>query len=438
MKRIGAILAAMLAALSISAAQDNTRLTLDDALRIGRERSHVLLASRARVDGAAARAEETHAAMLPSLKVDGSYKRLSDVPEYSISLPIAGFKSVVVFPMIADNYQFRATAQQPLFTGFKLSGASHAARLQAEAGELDVRNDEADVTVAISTAYWTLYQAEEVDSVARENVARLEMFEHDTQNLLRSGLATRNDLLRVQVQLQNSRLSAIDAENDLQVAGMNLNTLLGRPVDTPLLPASTPSVAEEGAIAPVDGSAMRRADVAALQTRVEASEASVTAARGGFFPQLFLSANYYYSKPNSRYMPLRNQWNDTWDVGLQLQFDVWNWGATSAQVEQARAVLQASKENLEALKESATLEANRARLMLSRSHEKIGVAQVGVSQAEENVRIVSDKYRTGLATSSDLLDANVGLLQAKTGLTGALVEHEIAKVRLAKALGQLN
>jgi outer membrane protein TolC len=74
---------------------------------------------------------------------------------------------------------------------------------------------------------------------------------------------------------------------------------------------------------------------------------------------------------------------------------------------------------------------------LKRAREKISVAKLAVEQAEENARMTSDKFKGGLATSSDVVDADVSLLQSQTNLTGALVEYELAQARLAKAAGEL-
>ncbi len=440
MKRASLLPVVLLFSLAIGAyAQQDGSLTIEEAIRFGREHSHLLKASAAKAEGAEAKAHEAGSALLPAVKIDGAYRRLSNVPPFAVALPFPGFAPIVIAPNIPDSYQLHATIQQPLFTGFRLSSNARAARLLAEAGAFDTRNDEADLVVNIATAYWTLYQAREVKSALQDNVTRLESYERDTRNLLGAGLATRNDLLRIQVQLQNARLSLIDAENDEQVSQMNLNIAIGRPAETPVVIASTPAPTDTGAAPPgsVDQALAARSDVAALDARVQASQAALSAARGGYFPQIAFSANYYYSKPNQRYFPPSNQWKDSWDLGIQFQMDVWNWGATAAQTEQAEAALRANQEMLAQMQQAVSLDVRRAILSAKRAGEKVDVAHLGVSQAEENSKMLSDKYHSGLATSTELLDANVALVQAKTSLSAALVEQAIATVRLEKSLGRI-
>ena len=436
------ILVATLLLSTLAEGQTVTQLTLEQAIAIGKERSRTLRASSAKAEGATARADEANSVLLPSVKVDGSYRRLSEVPPFAVSVPGMSVP-FVISPVVLNNYAFHAGFQQPIFTGFKLGSNARAAEMLAKAVSLDRINDEADLVLAITVAYWTLHQTGETNRFVDENVARLQTYAKVTENLLKAGMATRNDLLKIQVQLSNAKLTQIDAVNDRQVAMMNLNNLIGQPLETEVEPVSQPQVDSTDAQATGQpwGNLVTRAwqfrpDLQAMQARVQASEASVWAAKGNWWPQVFFTGNYYYSRPNPRYMPTLDMYKDTWDFGVTVQLDVWNWGATSAQVEQARAGMVANQIMLEQMKENVSLEVKRYDLAKRRAKDKVDVSALAISQAEENVRTMQDKYRTGLATSTDVLDASVALLQARTSYTGALVEFEVARARLTRAAGE--
>jgi outer membrane protein TolC len=179
-----------------------------------------------------------------------------------------------------------------------------------------------------------------------------------------------------------------------------------------------------------------RDDLQALALQTEAARAGASAARGGFWPSVELSANYSYLHPNPRYRPVIPEFYGSWDVGVNLLFDIWNWGRTARQVEQAEATLKQAEQSYALSLDNATLEVRRAALTARRSREKLDVAHLGVSQAEENLRVTSDRYRGGLATSSDLLDAEVALEQASTNMTGAMIEYAMARARLERAVGR--
>jgi len=431
---------------SVSLGRQPQQLSLDDAIRIGRENSKALRISELKVDAASAKTMEAKAAMLPSLKFEGSYKRLSDVDPFSVQVPFSP-TPIVLSPTVLNNYNVKVGLQQPLFTGFRLGSNARAAEYLEEATEAERHGNESDLVLNITSLYWILYQAIETKTFVDENVERLTSYQSDTENLMKAGMATRNDLLRVQVQLSNARLSQIDAVNDVEVATMNLNTIMGQPVDTQihLISVPTTTMGQEGSPANVSSGTpspilvemalKNRPDLLAMQSRVEAAKAGVIAAQGSWWPQLALTANYMYSRPNPRYLPTKDEFKPTWEVGVVMQFDIWNWGTTLFQTEQAWSQLEQNKFSLSQMKDNATLEVRRYQLGVERATKRIDVALASIQQAEENSRSTNEKYKNGLTTSTELLDASLAVLQAKTSYTGALVEHEIAQARLNKAVG---
>jgi|WetSurMetagenome_2_1015567.scaffolds.fasta_scaffold115554_2 outer membrane protein len=407
-------------------------LTLEEAVAIGVQQSAQLENSAAAMEGARAKAGEAAAARLPALKLEAGYRRLSAVPPFEVHLP-GTTAPVVISPNIPDTYTLRAGIQQPLFTGFRLQSNARAAELVAAAATAEYRNTRSLVVLGVTSAYWTLYQTRQVQKFVNENVARLENYVRDTRNLVQGGLATRNDLLRVEVQHATARLAAIDADNDVQVAAMQLNTLLGFPLDATIsLGSLLPEPA--GGAGETTGVRIRR-DLEAMDLRVAAAREYLTAAHAGWWPQIALSANYYDNRPNQRFVPATDAFKTSWDIGVGLQWDIWNWLTPAYQSDQAAAQLRQSESQYRQMKDNIAIEAERARQAVSHSAEKISVAREMIAQAEENVRSLNDKYNAGLATSTELLDAEVTLLQANTGLSGAQVEYAVALARLEHVLG---
>ena len=377
--------------------------------------------------------------MLPSLKFEGSYRRLSDVDPFQVKLPIFP-EPIVISPTVLNNTNLRLGLQQPLFTGFKLSSNAEAAERLADAARADHASDRADLILNITAAYWTLYQTRETERLMADNVQRIEGYVRDIENLLKAGMATRNDALKMDVQLSSARLSLIDARNDVRLAVMNLNTLLGRPVEAPLVPVSQPGRSAISLPAPADQLTMEalqsRPELQALSSRVEASRAAVHAAQGGWWPQLSLGANYYYARPNSRYLPTRDEFLGTWDVGVVVTMDIWNWGTTAKQTDQAESSLRQNELMFQQMRDGVALEVHRASLQVQRARERVEVADLGLTQAQENLRVTTDRFQRGLVTVSELRDAEVALLQAAISQSGARIEAEVSRARLVRSLGK--
>ena len=420
-------------------------LSLEDAINSGKENSRMLHVAVLKADAATAKAQEASVALLPTIKFDGSYRRLSDITPFALTFAPLIPTPIEINPNIPNVYNLKVGLQEPLFAGFRLQSNADAAGYLADAAEAERKGGEADLVLTIVNAYWSLYQAIQVKKFVDENVQRLKSYRADTQNLMKTGMATRNDLLKIDVQLSNARLAQVDAENDVDVAMMNLNNALGQPADRPLHITSTPATPTlEDSLAITDvlsadvlvGRALdRRDDLAAMKSRVEASRLGVTAAQAGWWPLVNLTANYVYARPNQRYLPAVDKFKGTWEVGIGMQFDIWNWGTTLYQTDQARSQLLQSELLLDQLRDNAALEVRRSRLAVVRAANRISVAQEAIDQADENARTTDEKYRNGLATSTDVLDASFAVLQARTNVTGALVEREIALARLRKAVG---
>ncbi|MEO8168347.1 MAG: TolC family protein, partial [bacterium] len=144
-------------------AQEAKVLTLADAIKIGEQNSRALKISSAKVDAASAKASEANTYLLPSLKLSASYQRLSDVPPFAVTLPATlppplGGSSIQLAPTVLNSYNARVSLLQPIFTGFKLESNSRAADYMEQASQFDNKNDREDLDLAITTAYWTLYQ----------------------------------------------------------------------------------------------------------------------------------------------------------------------------------------------------------------------------------------------------------------------------------------
>ncbi len=411
-------------------------MTLEECVKLGLERSKMLHSSVLRAESAEARAREVSAGLYPSLKLIAGYTKLSEVPEFRIPLPGA----TVAFPVILDTYSTRLSLQQPLFTGWKLQGAVNQAEHNAEATKIEVERDRAELIYAIKQAYWNLHRAKEVWRVMEENLAALATHLEDANNLLTQGLLTTNDVLRVRVQHSQAELMKADAENQVEMARLALNSLIGLSLDTRVVLASqlTPTTGEYPDLKELlDRALAGRSELRSAELRIRAAEAGLTSAKGGWFPQVLLIGGYTYARPNPRVFPAKDEFKDTWDIGVTFQFDVWNNLTSLHQVTAARAQVEQSKDARENLRDAITLDVTQSYLNYQQVQRRIALAELNLNQAAESYRITSEKFKLGLSPNADLLDAEVALLQAKLQLTHAHVDHELAHARLKKAIGEL-
>jgi outer membrane protein len=422
------------------------KLTLSESLEIGLKNSKDIKISQSKLTSAEAQVTSATSQLLPQLSFNAGYTRLSSIPPFEVSLPIPGFtKSFVISPIILDNYSLKFSLQQPLFTGLRLWSLRSSAEYNYNAAESDYSEAVNNAALKIQTAFWNYYKAELNDSVLAENLQQIKQHLDDTKNFLANGLATKNDLLKLEVQYSNTNLQKIEADNNLDVARAAFNQAIG-------LPLETQTQIEVGKILTTEPEGfdslkldlnklfeeakINRNELKALNYRLQASEENINAAGSGWLPSIYLFGDYYYSKPNSRYLPALNEFKNTWDAGVTLQWNVWNWWYTSSQTTIAEQNKIQVATSLSQLNDAVEIEVFQYYLTYKRAFEKVNVAELGVKQAEENYRIIRDKYYTQVASSTDLIDAETALLLAETNYVSSLVDYKLARVRLDNAVGR--
>ncbi len=423
--------------LSIPAfAQDKVTLTLDQSIQTGLQNSRRINSSKMKIKSADAKVSEINSSRLPSLSFNGSYTRLSNIDPFSISTPFGDFD---LTQNINNNYNLKLSLQQPIFTGFKLKSAYEIAEFNSMAVKEEYSQTEQQLILDIKTAYWNLYKANKIKKVVDENVDQIKAHLKDAENLFNQGLATNSDLLKVKVQLAEAQLRQIDAKNAVKLAMTNLSNIIELPLTTEIevseeLPAETDGI---DSLENLTAMALdNRPELKAMSYRVKASETGIDLAQSGWFPQVYLVGDYYYSNPNSRYFPVEKKFKDSWDVSVSLSFDIWNWNKTGNQTTEAEADFEQAKDGYKILKDAVTLQVTQNYLNLEQAKEKLVVSKTSVEQAEENYRVASELFKQGLMTNSDLLDVEVALLQTKSNNVQTIVDYEIAKANLERATGE--
>jgi outer membrane protein len=420
--------------------QENLSLKVEDCVQIGLKNSKSLHSSAMNVDASSARYSSAKASKLPSIKVTGAYARLSDVPAFSIEMPaILGGGKMELNPTILDNYQTKVTVSQPLFMGNLLSGNSDLNENLMLASEKDYIRDKNELIYKIKEAYWNLFKAQEFKNVIDENVKQMQAHLKDVKSMYEQGLATNNQVLQVQVQLSNSRLNQIEAENNVRLSKVNLNNTIELPLETDIIISSKiekTSFTESDLKNLIDKALTNRPELQSMEYKVKASQSGVTIANSSWYPQVVFNANYYYNRPNSRIMPAKDEFKDTWDVSLGLSWDIWTWGKNNDKVNEAKATLSQAEDGLSLLQNGVRLEVTSNYLSLLKARKSIEVTEEGVTQAEENYKVTNDKFKNGMALNTDLLDAEFALLQAKINHTQTLVNYELAIAKIRKSIGE--
>jgi outer membrane protein TolC len=413
------------------------RLTLDDAIGRAMANSHRLGELRAREAAAVAAAQGRGAAQKPIVITQLGYQRTNHVDEFGF-LTLEGTFSVV-YPDVPDNYRARIELQWPIYTGGRLQALERAARAEAEFSGQELATARADLKLEVTRAFWALLTARESVHVLDEALRRVDAQLGDVRSRFDSGLVPPNDVLSVEAQRARQAVSLIEARNLAAVTEADLARLIGAAdgaaisLDAALEPPGTQTVHGAALLAEARAG---RTERTGLEIRTRIAGERETAALAGRLPAVSLVSGFDYTRPNPRIFPRVDEWRHSWDVGVNVSWTTWDAGRTRFEVAEAASLKEAARERLAEFDSTLTLEIRQRTVDLDSTRAQITAAGEGVRAAAEARRVVQERFAAGVATSTDLLDAQVALLQAELDRTRALANARLASARLDRALGR--
>ncbi|MBL7711575.1 MAG: TolC family protein [Chitinophagaceae bacterium] len=439
-KKMSGIFSLLLLGFSVQA-QNNKNLSLDEAIKLGVDNSKQLRQSAAKIAAADASLRELKDRRLPSASISGSYLRVSK-PTINLLMNTGGSNSGgsgeqqggSAAPNVKEAMYALGNVSYTLFDGFKNSAAIKSARYLQEATQLDAETDRQQVVQNIISAYSNLYKANSSVSLVKENLKQAHQRTVDFDNLEKNGLLARNDLLKAKLQESNVQLSLLDAESELHVANLNMDLLLGLPEETVLLLDTAAFRQNDTQIQGLpyweQEALNNRSDFKAIDLRQKAAYANIKSAKGGYYPSLSLTGGYVALN-----VPHAIQVTDAWNGGIGLRYNISSLWKTGAEISAAKAQLMQTQAAQALLNDNIKVQLYQSYESYLVSLKKIEVLNVAVEQANENYKILKNKYDNSLATTTDLLDADVQQLQAKLNYAYAKADAVVAYNKLLQTAG---
>lgn len=407
-------------------------LTLADCLSLAQERSLNVLQAEAEVKAAQDRVKAAQAAFYPVISTAYGYAMVQPVQTMDL-----GYTEVALSDR--DNFAWEISLSQPIFTGFALSAAKKLEELGLEISQIEVDLARLDLALQVKSAYFNVLLAEKGQAVAEQAVLLLEAQVETAQSFYEVGLIPKNDLLQVQVQLADQRLTLTTATGGLRLAKASLNTLLRQPVEAEL---TLEDILEVEPIRPefqasLELALRNRPEVAAANKAIEAAEEAVRLAKAELYPAAALEASYQRSSSGLT-TDLFDDSSDyeTTTISLGLAWDLWTWGKVGHEVSAKKADILKAHYALDQIKDLIALEIKEALLNLASAEEKIEVARLAVAQAEEGFRMSEERFKEQVATSTEVLDAQTRLTNAQRNYYATLYDYHLAMSAFKRALGE--
>ncbi len=415
------------------------KLTLKQSLDLGLKQSKELKSIEIKKKIAEYQTSEILSEFFPKFYVGASYARLSSVPPFEVNVPFAPMP-IKIQETFLNYYSLKAGFQLPIFVGFKLTSLLQSAKENLKAEELELLRKRNEKAFEIINSFWQVKKAELGVTLLEESLKRFNTHLREVKNYLQNGKATKNDYLKTELKISNLKVKLAEAKSGLKIAKLLFNKNIGRDLSSQVELVGREPKEESFSFdleKLLDEGLKNRIEIKEFERRTASSEEMVSASKSEWFPSVVAFGNYYYSRPNQRYLPLEDEFKDSWELGVSLNWTIFDWSGRTSKIKIAETQVEIQKLNLSILKENIKTEITNNYLTLKNLFEKIKSYKLAVESAKENLRVTNQLFKESSAKTSDVIDAENELLNAETNYKNALIDFEVAKQRLFKSVGRI-
>jgi len=328
--------------------------------------------------------------------------------------------------------QAEMVLQWTLYDFGRTSSHYRGAVARGRLAELQMERAVQTIDFDVAAAYFNVLLARAFGRVQEEAIQRAESILHDTNARRKNGVADKDDVLRAEVQLSESREAMVNAREAEFNSLSRLNYVMGRSPSRPLqvIDFDVKQKSQRRLEDYLFTAAKERPEVGVAQQAVAAAQAGRDARAADFRPVIFTRAAVGYVAGDN----VRLGWQD--GAGLHVNVPLYSGGRRLGELQSATAETAAAVANAQTILDSISLEVNVAYRSLIASGERIGLSRPAVLQSEENLRLMRVKYRNGTATPTDIVDAETSLTRSQQRYYSAMYNYLAAQARLAYAMGQ--
>jgi outer membrane protein, multidrug efflux system len=413
-------------------------ITLDEALKLARERNLDLQVLRARLDQADEISWKAWSRYLPQVTATGSWQKQKEIIlPFPVAVNVAQGPPVsatlVDVPISIQSPEIKQGQLEVTQTIFSLSGiyGIRAAMKQGQAVALSLGDGQRALLFGVASAYYGAASLKEALGVSQRLLEIAQRQEKDARVRFQAGTVAKVALLRAEIDRARAEQDLKRTRNSLESARLALATLLDRPPDFDVVEPPMPPLPENAQPEDLVRSALQnRLDVRAARVQVDAARANRNAAIGRYFPNIgaFLREQRL-SQPGLT--PAAN-----WQAGVQAQWQILDGGLRESDLREGNARIAEADAALRSAEAKARQDVLQALLDLDSARANAAKAKEQRDLAQENLRLVDVSYRAGAATAVELADATASLRSAEAGVTAETLGAQLAALRVLQVAGE--
>lgn len=418
---------------SAVAQTDSLFLTVDQLFERGVQHSLQLQADALKESMAQERTRTARSTQLPELQIGlkGGVVGQPIVWERGLSDPM--------YPDAPDwSQNYALDLVQPLYQGGKIRSSIHKADIEKQVAELQTLTDQSEIKLSLLNQYMNLFSLFKQREVLMRNIEESELRLHDIRRMKKEGLITNNDVLRSEMQLTNDRLSLQETENSITLVSQQLDILLGQDENLLLKPDTTilyQAIALQSYDDYINLAFANDPAMKLLRAQTDLARNEIRLTKSLSLPSVSLYASNTLARPVSR--TLADMYNNNWNVGVSVSYPLSSLYKNNHKVKESKMMVSLRKNEEEQKMQRIRVEVRSAFLRHQEALQRVEALKLSVRQAEENYRIMQNRYLNQLAILTDLLDANSVRLNVELQLVTARTRVIYTYYQLQKACGRL-
>lgn len=354
---------------------------------------------------------------------------------------------VAVIPKEALSYDIHNvfagafTLTQPVYMGGQIRALNKIAGFGEKIASAMTNNVAQEIVYSVDEAYWTVVSLKEKKRLAESFVALTDSLCNNVRLMLEEGVATKSDLLSVEVRVNEANIALVKVSNGLVLSRMALAQICGLPPDTQMIlcdeDLKTPHNTWQGERSyNLEDVYSRRQDLEIVRQSVNLFQSREALTLSELLPKLAVVGAYSFSNPNV-INGFEKRFGGGFSVGAMLQVPIWHWGGDYKRYKAAKSNTTAQRILLEDLEEKVQLQVSQAQFSLDEADKTFRMATVNMEKADENLRQAQLGFQEGVLTTSDVLAAQTAWLGANSEKIDAEIGIRLARTYLSKVLGTL-
>lgn len=328
---------------------------------------------------------------------------------------------------------------QPLYMGGSITAANKMAEIGERLAENDLAGRRQNTVYDVDNAYWTVVSLKHKQKLAESYLALVRKLSSDVGKMIKEGVATRADGLRVDVKVNEAEMQLTQVGNGLSLARMLLCQLCGLPADSGVVleDEDKEDVASEVETGPVDAEVAigNRAELKMLENTVDMSRQATKLVRAAYLPQVALTGGYLITNP-SLYNGFERKFSGVWNVGVVVRIPVWNWFEGTYKIRASKTATSIAQLELDDAREKVELQVSQSSFKVAEAGKKLAMAKKNTERADENLRCANLGFKEGVMDVADVMAAQTAWLQARSQKIDADIEVKLTQTNLKKVLGE--